>query len=262
MPQLLTIINTTLRKSLIVSLFLFLLSTSCKKGHSTDCFKSNGPDITEFRYPGDFKNIELHSQMDVYIYQGNEYKVEVTAGKHIIKNIKTTVTNNLLSIENTSVCNFVRGYKRKVKINITVPFVSKIFNYSVSPIIFDSNFRQDSTLNVRAESSGDTYINGAFNEVITSSHGNGDVYLSGSSKTLLMYSNGTNYTHAENFRVTEKVFISTYSIADAYFNLEGLSRFEYYIWSEGNIYYTGTPQTIANLGEGKADGKGLLIKQD
>ena len=141
MYQLPTIIKTTLRKSLIVYLFLFLLSTSCEKGHSADCFKSNGSDITETRYPGDFKNIEVSAQMDVYIYQGNEYKVEVTAGKHIIENIKTTVTNNLLSIENTSVCNFVRGYKRKVKINITVPFVSKIFRaVNIKPVFFSGSY--------------------------------------------------------------------------------------------------------------------------
>lgn len=92
------------------------------------------------------------------------------------------------------------------------------------------------------------------------SHGNGDIYLQGSANNLLVYTNGTNYTHAENFRVSDLAYISSYSLGHAYFNLKGTATFQYYIWSEGNVYYSGNPGTIANLGN--SDAKGQLIQRD
>ncbi len=246
----------------VISLLFLLIFFSCKKGHELDCFRSNGSEISEARYPGKFKNVEVKGNIEVNIRQGSEFKVEVVAGKNIIKHVFTIVTDTLLKIENTSSCNFVRGYKRKIVVNITMPYVSKIFNYGVSSVRMDSNFNQDSLLYVRNENIGDTYINGKFNLVNTSSHGAGDIYLSGSSKTLLIYSNGTNFTFAEKFAVTDQIFISSYSIGDAFLNLEGVAKFEYYIWKQGNIFYYGNPQSINNLGAGTSDGKGELIKKD
>ncbi|MDP1801191.1 MAG: DUF2807 domain-containing protein [Bacteroidota bacterium] len=227
-----------------------------------DCFKSTGTEITEVRYPGMFRNIEVRDNIEVNIRQGNEYRVDVIAGKNMVKNVTTVVTDTTLKIGNSATCNFVRGYKRKIVVNITMPYVSKIFNYGVNSIILDAGFNQDSTLYVRNENTGDTYINGKFKLVNTSSHGAGDMYLSGSSKILLVYSNGTNFTFAEKFTVTDQIFISNYSIGDAYLNLQGVTDFGYYIWKQGNIFYYGNPQSINNLGAGKADGKGQLIKKD
>ncbi len=243
-------------------IFLLLFFISCKKGHDLDCFKSTGSEVSDTRYPGKFIDIEVKGKIDVNIFQGNEYKVEVIAGKHLIKNISTTLNDTILKIENSTSCNFVRGYKRTITVNVTMPYVAKIYNYGVSSIVMDAGFNQDSMLYVRNENIGDTYINGNFKTVSTSSHGAGDIYLSGSAKTLLIYSKGTNFTFAQNFTVTDQVFISTYSIGDAYFNLQGVASFEYYIWSKGNIFYSGDPQASNNLGAGKADGKGKLIKQN
>ncbi len=248
--------------NIIAYLFFGTFFSSCKKGHSTDCFKSTGSEISEVRNLDPFKYVEVNDKMEVNIFQGNEYKVEIKAGEHLIKNVQCTITNNLLKIQNTSSCNFVRGYKRKIIVNVTMPFVAKINNKSVSPIVLDAGFKQDTILNVYNESSGDTYVNGVFSTVSTASHGNGDIYLSGSAKILLIYSNGTNFTHAENFSVSDQVFISTYSIGNAYLNLQGVAKFEYYIWKQGNIYYKGTPQTISNLGAGEANGQGELIKEN
>jgi hypothetical protein len=246
-----------MRNALISSLLVLLLF-SCRKENAFDCFKPNGAEVSEIRFPGEFTSVEVYDKINLVIYQGPEMKVEVIAGKNILKNISTNVSSGVLRVENLNTCNFVRGYKKVVKINITLPYLSKITNYGVGPVTIE-NFKQD-TLRVRNENSGDTYINGTYTEVWTSSHGNGDVYLSGSAKSLQIYSNGTNYTRAENFSVSDYLYISTYSIGDAYLNLEGVGKFDYYIWRDGNIYYTGTPKSIYNLGSDSAAGK--VIKLD
>jgi hypothetical protein len=247
---------------LFIYFFLLLFCLACKKGNLTDCFTTNGKEITEIRYVDTFNSLELYSKIDVYIYQGNEYKVEVIGGKHILKNVKCDVINGTLKIENTNICNFVRGYKRKIKVNVTMPFVSKIVNNGIGLIVLDTSFNQDTTLSVKVESAGDVYINGNYKDVFTSSHGNGDVYLSGSSKSLQIYSNGTNFTYAKDFRVSGYLFISTYSLGDAHLNTSEVNQFDYFIWEKGNIYYTGNPLSITNRGANVAFGKGKLIKTD
>lgn len=241
------------------SLLLVMMIASCKKGHRLDCFKGNGDEITETRYPGNFTSFLVHNKIDVEVVQGSECKVEVSAGKNIIKNILTNVINDSLVIENTSTCNWVRGYKKKIKVKLTMPWIKQIYNWGVGPITVDNNFKQDSDLFARNENSGDTYINGNFKTIITSSHGNGDMILSGTAKELLVYTNGTNYTRTENLQVSDHIFLDLYSIGDAYLNLDGLNKFDYHIWSKGNIKYRGNPQTINDLG---SEGSGQLIKLD
>jgi len=197
--------------------------------------------------------------MDVEICQGSEYKVEITAGEYIIKNISTKVKDSLLKLENNNKCNFVRGYKKKIRIKVTVPYLVQVTNYGVGPITVNENFQQDKIF-FKAENSGDTYINGSYDQVRTSSHGNGDMYLRGSAKSLMIYTFGTNYTWAEDFKVSDYLFISTRSLGDAFFNLDGVNTIDYLIYDEGNIYYKGSPVRMNNFSEVSAKGK--AIRQD
>lgn len=232
---------------------------SCTKETALDCFKSNGKDVTEIRYPGEFRVVQAYDNLEVNIVHGSEYKVEITAGEHIIKNISTKVVAETLKLDNTNTCNFVRGYKRKVKMTITAPYLDQASNYGVGPVTIEEGFDQDKFF-VLAENSGDVYLNGNFGELRTSSHGNGDMYLKGKTKRLLVYSNGTNFTWADGLEVTDYIFISTYSIGDAYLNLDSTGTIDYYIWSDGNIYYKGPAHSTKRL---NADAtRGRLIQEN
>lgn len=239
-------------------LILCLAFLSCKKENALDCFKSNGPDKTELRSVSRFDSIEIKNNIEVSIEKGNYYSVEITAGKHILKNVSATVKNGLLTLENNNTCNFVRGYKRKIKVHIVTPRVKKVSNLGVGVTKIDGGFNND-TLRLRAENSGDMYVNGNFDFLYASTHGNGDFYISGTAKNLLIYSFGTNFIRAENMQVSDHIYVSTTSVGDCYFNCTNLLLFDYYIYSDGNIYYTGNPSTINKLG---GDGKGTLIKQN
>jgi hypothetical protein len=240
-------------------LCLVIVFASCKKENAFDCFKSNGPETTETRYPGSFTAIELNDKIEVTVFKGAEYKVEVIAGRHIIKNISAQITDGILKIVNNNKCNFVRGYKRVIKINITVPYLYKITNNSVEDVIFDPEFSQDSII-VDAESSGDIHINGKYNYIQTSSNGNGDVYISGSCSTLFVFTNGTNYLWADGLSVSDYAYIETLSKGDCYFNASDLKKFGYSIQGDGNIYYEGNPGVISGTADNT--GKGKVIKQD
>ncbi len=219
-----------------------------------DCFKSNGKQITETRSPGEFDQVQIKDKMEVLIQYGSEHRVEISAGEHIISNIKSEVQGGVLKLDNTNTCNFVRGYKHNIRVVITLPYLRKLEHLGVGPATI--NLDQDSIF-IRAENSGDTYLNGHFDEVRTSSHGNGDFYLNGTTNSLMVFSFGTNFLKAKNMLVNNYVYISTYSVGDMEINVSDHSLVDYLIWNGGNIYYTGHPLTLRNLSE--KDAKGRLI---
>lgn len=138
-----------------------------------------------------------------------------------------------------------------------MPYLKFIKNNGVSTINIQ-NFNQD-TLVVRAESSGDINISGNYNEIRTSSHGNGDMYVSGTANSFNIYTNGTNFVHAENLVVKNFVFVQTLTLGDCFINGSELQEFVYNIGSSGNVYYTGNPPIITDVSEVKAKGK--VIKE-
>lgn len=223
-----------------------------------DCFKSNGTEITDSRTPGQFKIIKTYDKIDLNITKGSEFKVEVVAGKNVIKNIKTKVADGILTIDNNNKCNFVRGYKRKVTVNVTSPYLVRVENHGVGTTTFSESYAQD-TIQLLAENSGDIILHGTFNQVRTSSHGNGDIYLNGSCNSLYVYTYGTNVLKCENFTINNYVFVETISIGDCFINAPNGGKLEYNIWRSGNIYYKGNPAEINSF---KGDGKGELIKKD
>jgi hypothetical protein len=238
---------------------IFFLIAACTKDHALDCFKSNGSDITELRTPGDFTTVEVNDKINLNVIKGAEYKVEVTAGRHIIKNITTKISDHVLKLDNTGKCNFVRGYKREVTVTITAPYIKQIISKGVGTVNFDGSYNQD-TLQVKTEGSGDIHVRGIYNQIATVANGNGDIYLEGSCNSLYAYSNGTNFLHGENMLVNNYIFVQTLSIGDCYVNATQAFKLDYDLWNIGNIYYTGNPAIIADVGEGS--GKGKVIKKD
>lgn len=245
-----------MKKILGIFILISFFLNSCNKENQFDCFKSTGKEVSEIRDLPSFNQITLENQINLNISQGANFNVEVIAGKNIIKNILTKVKNGILTIENNNKCNFVRGYKRVITVNVTVPFIKLVQNNGVGVMTFDKNFHQD-TISIKAESSGDIILNGTYNEIISSSHGNGDIYLNGICNTLFVYSNGTNYLHAENLTAKDYLFVETLSIGDCYVNLNSCQKFDYNIWSDGNIYYKGSAVSFHSVGEGRGKGKAI-----
>lgn len=246
-----------IRFSIYVLLAFVLLS--CGKDTRWACFTPYGSEVSEVRSLEAFTYVEGYNKIDVTISQGSEQKVEVIAGKHIIKNIKTTVKDGVLQIEDKNTCNFVRGYKHVMKVNITMPSLVKASNFGVGTIRLSDNFRQDSVFAL-CENSGDIRISGTYKKIQTSSHGNGDIYLSGTSEVLMAYSSGVNFLQAFDLTVTGYIFVASLSLGDCNINAAEADLVQYDITDRGNIQYKGTPGAIN--GTIRPDAKGQLIKVD
>ncbi len=241
---------------LVLYLFLFLLFSACSKQSAGDCFKSTGPETTEVRYPGTFNTIELYANMELTIIKSNACKVELIGGKNVLKNMSTKVTGSVLSLENLNKCNFVRGYKKKIKANIYLPYLKNLINYGVASIHMDEAFVQDS-IKLAAESSGDIFVSGNFDYIHAISNGNGDLYLKGNCKSFYLYSNGTNFVWAQDLIISNDAYVETHTLGDCYINATQLKKFEYSVVKAGNIYYSGSPTKISDFSPAGAKGKAI-----
>lgn len=235
-----------------------LLLCSCRKENTLDCFRPNGPTVTETRKTGPFFHVTVYDNMDVFIRQGPSFEVKVTSGKNIISDIITEVRDSTLVLENLNICNFVRGYRRRTAVSITTPNVTRVTNNGVGPVWLEPGLTQE-FIRIRTESSGDVHIKGTYTTIETSAHGNGDIYLEGFSKNLFIYTYGTNYLYGQKMAVDDYMFVSTESLGDILLDCTRLGQLDYIINSSGNIVYTGNPAIIRNLGKSKT-ATGRLIQ--
>jgi hypothetical protein len=240
-------------------LIAFVVFCSCNKDSAPDCFKSNGKEASDLRYFTPFKAILVNDNIEIHLFQGNEYKAEVIGPKNLLPKIITSINDTTLVIKNTNKCNFVRGYKRKIQVWITLPKINYCENNSVSTFEIDPNFVQD-TLRVRCASSGDLILNGKYKSLFISNHGNGNVILDGECKELLIYTSGLNFIYAQKMVVKEYVYVASLSLGDVYINGGILIQLDCHIHNAGNIYYTGNPVVFNKTSENF--GKGKIIKLD
>jgi hypothetical protein len=241
-----------------IFLLLFVLQLlSCRKENAGDCFKANGQEVSQTRNPGEFLEVEVFDKIELHVKQGAACKVEITAGKNLMKNLHTSIEEGRLKIDNRNTCNFVRGYKRGIKVVVTMPYLKYLQNSGVGTAYVE-DFRQD-TLVVRAESSGDVHVSGHFNEIRTSSHGNGDMYLEGSCNSFYIYTYGTNYVHAGQLRARDFSFVHSITLGDCTVNTDSTRFFSCNVESDGNVYYQGEPLLLVDYS--KKVSKGRLIKK-
>ncbi len=245
-------------KKIVLIVLIFVGFFSCKKENRGDCFKGNGAQTTEVRTLEPINAIEVYDNIEVNIYQSTEAKIEVNAGKNLLSNIKTKVKDGRLTIQNNNTCNFVRGYKKQIVVNVYAPYVKYLKHIGVQTISVN-DFNQD-TIYIRAENSGETKIRGNYTQISTSSHGNGTIYVTGTTNLFFGYMSGTNFLYAPDLKINNYAFVETISYGDTYLDLTNTPKFECNIWRDGNIYYKGNPSVINNFYN--EEGKGELIKQD
>lgn len=228
---------------------------SCSKKSGSSCFNSYGKEISQLRSVETFTSLEVNDKVLVKLKLGTTQHVEVVAGENVIRNIKTTVSDGVLKIEDRNTCSFVRGYKHTVSINIVVPYIVKVTNNGVSNVYL-SEINQDSIL-LRAGNTGDIYVDGNLKIIKSSSHGNGDVYLSGFAEQLAVYSNGENFFNSTNLKVRDYIFVANLSLGNCDINADGTGLVQYTIESKGNVRFSGRPSAIN--GSIKEGAKGQLI---
>lgn len=231
--------------------FVFsLLLACCQKDNAPGCLKASGKITSATRQPGAFTAIRLNSKMDLEIIQGPNCEVTFTCGEHLLNKLSAEIRNDTLLLDNHNTCNVVRGYKKGIRVSVTLPLLKALVNNSVARITA-SGMVQDS-LYIKTESSGDVHVEGRFGWLRCVSSGNGDIYLSGTAREFFAFANGTNYIRADDLLVSDHIQLETMTLGDCYLNATGLHLLDYAIRKTGRVFYHGTPLQLRNLGDSGA----------
>jgi hypothetical protein len=216
-----------------------------------DCFKSTGHIITEERNVTGFSGIFVSENINLFLTQDSVYSVKVEAGEHLMPLITTELIQGSLFIKNKNKCNWVRSYKPKINVFVSLPTLIFIQNSGSGTIITTNTFTGDSLRFYSINSSGDLTLNMDVKKCYLTIHtGCLNVNAYGKADNLDVYYNGNGMIHCENVSA-KQVSVTNKSTGDIYVNA---SEVLYYnITCYGNIYYYGNPPVITgnNTGDGE-----------
>ncbi len=246
------------RKSFLAIGFGVLLMTGgCHKAPLCDCFDSAGSKASQIRLVPYFNQISVQDNVNVFITQGSPEQVTIEGGSNLIPNIGADVTGVVLNLKNNNICNWLRSYKKSIiNVYITMPELISVTNVGYGKVQSVGTINSDSLVLNTKNSSGDIQLD--VNARFINSHlfGTADLTLSGQCQTFLCdFYGGTGFIYNSNLVVLGYAFLSSNTTGDSYINCTG--TFTAKIYSEGSIYYSGSP-ILQFYPEG---GSGKLIKQ-
>lgn len=229
-------------KQLLILFLCLLLLNSCEKGHWDDCITSNGKIKTDYREFKAFSTIELDDRIDLDLIWDSIYSIKVEAGSGIIDNIVTEIKEDKLSIFNVNKCNFVRSYKKKIKVTVSSNLYHEIIYRGSGTINCLNQIKSDIFKLDCWEASGNISLDLKSKESYIKSHtGPTTITVKGSTDYSVLYLKGVGEILAQNYSAynsyvintnTGEIFQSTQNILDAF------------IESKGDIYSYGVPNTL------------------
>ena len=222
-------------------LLIFFLGFSLGSCEKNNCLSSGGDIVQEERVLEPFQNIETYNNFEIYLKNDTVHKVEIEAGEKLIPFIETEVENNVLTIKDSNKCDFLKGYDTK-KLYISVDTLKEITINEASDLYTVDTFKVHS-LKVKFLSQL------GYCDIIVDAHlfqlqvwyASGDFKVGGNVYSAYLNAESTSFIYAEGLNNTG-CRVSSNSMGDCYVKA---GKWMYYkIKDSGNIYYTGTPDTI------------------
>ena len=218
--------------------------SSCKKAPLTV-----GSIVTEIRELPDFTEVHVNDNINISLVRSDTCYIEITTGKNIIDNITTEVNNGVLSICNTTTCNWIRPYDYTLH--------ATLYFKDITNFIFASSGTLDTKNNYTGQIVSPNYyrfeIHGGSGDVDLNVNNCNDlriVYQYGSSylnlhgednHNLVIYKRSYGVIEAQNYDA-ETVHVTTDSPSDCY--ISASESIDATINNLGNIYYKGDPASI------------------
>ncbi len=232
-----------------------LMLISCSKVEDRACVKSVGEETTLEILTPQIDRLFLHEHLEYVLVQDTVEKVVLIGGKNLLNFVIVDVSDGLLDISNTNKCNFLRSYKKKIRVEIHfIELINIHFEGTESLTNKDTLQFNWMTFLIR-DGAGPVALN--FNaDVIyaTVSHGWGDFTFNGTVNyaNLNVRSNG----FCDTYGLKVKDSLTVISNTQGYVKVNANKvKFKSQIDLDGDIYYKGIPTLI----KFNQFGKGVLI---
>ncbi len=232
-------------KFITVALLVPVIFSSCQK------IKGKGDVVTETRSTGSFSKVSLAMDATVYLTNGPELSVEVSAQENLLPYIQTKLENDRLVIKVKN--NTVLGHHEPINVRITAPYVTAL-DVSGSGLIDVQNEWLGTTLETNISGSGKISLAqvqcGTLKANIS---GSGDIEAHGgqaASEDLTISGSGS-----IEFRyvIASDVSANISGSGDIYTQAGDL--LDATISGSGNVYYLGNPQINVHI-----SGSGNVMK--
>lgn len=237
-----------LRRAAVLLLSGSCLST-CKP--EIDCFKSNGPVITQRRaVDRRTRTVLVYDNVDLTIVPDTAIYAEVEAGEHVIDGLTLTAPDpQSLALHNTNRCNWTRSYDSPHAVRLHVPHLTDVRLLGYGSIRTARRWTQD-TLFVHLLGDGDIHLNVASQYLYTDMYELGDFTLSGTADEFHPIVGGIGFLFADSL-VARACFLETTrtSLGDAHLRATQVLLGTHA--SKGTLYYAGNPGSLGIRGAGR-----------
>jgi len=237
------------------SIIFLILIFSCNKDSFVDPFQNYGKIIEIEKNLEQFDSLIIKSYFVVNLVQDTINKIKIKGGENIISDVSINLNNGNLTLTNLNKGLFTHPQKyveielhfknlslimaqNACSINSVNEIVSQEIGLIFSTKIAEANIKLNSTTFYFWNSRG------------------GKLTLSGNVNSLKIWNFNLNVVDASQLKA-DYVLFENHSITDCYVNV--LETFDCKIFSTGNVYYKGNPQTI-NYEEN--ENKGKLFKME
>ena len=235
--------------------FVLLFTNACKKENMCDCLKSTGSNTTDYRNISGFTKIDLHNNVDLIITPGKTFDCKVTAGRHLVDMITTEVSGQTLVIKNKNKCNWVRSFKNKFTVEVSMPVLEALYYDGSGTVTSTDTIRTGYfTMNGWNCSGSVRLLLNCQAAWLALNSGTSDLTATGYSGTSYIYSGSTGPLHCHNLS-SDFTYITNNSTNDCYVSVQKEMNADLPL--TGNIYYSGKPYHIQK----QLTGTGKLIHQ-
>ena len=232
----------------ILYIILILLFSGCSSDKGWDCIQTAGDIVQQEITVAPFEKILVWERTKLFIQQGEEQKIVIETGEHLMNDVEVFVTNGKLEIHNNNACNLTRDYGI-TKVFVTTPNITEIRS-STGYAIESIGILRFPSLTLLSEdqdkdqyhSDGDFKLNLEVNKLDIVANGISKFYLSGSAENASfgLYS-GNGRIFSEDLTV-QNLYVYSRSTADMIVNPQQSIRGK--IVSLGNVISKNRPPIV------------------
>lgn len=221
-----------------------LLVIGCRKPEDRDCFKTVGDDTTLEIVPPSFNKILLREHLEYVLVQDSVEKIVLHGGKNLLNFVNVEMVDDVLEISNENKCNFLRTYKRKIKVEIHFIDLLNIHFEGTEALTNKGVLEFNWLTFLIRDGAGPVKLNFNAQSVnATISHGWGDFTFTGNVgyANLNVRSNG--YCDTYGMQVQDSLTVISNTQGSVKVNANNV-KLKAQIDADGDIYYRGIPTSI------------------
>lgn len=239
------------RVSLLIMIFLSVTLGSCVFDDWDQGVSGNGNVIEESRDISGFKGVLVSSGIDVYLSEGNDFKVMVEADENLMEVILTELKGSMLFV-GTERYGIRRA--RSKKVFVTLPELEKLKISSAGDCVGQTPFNCKD-LDLSISSAGDLSLEVNADRIFLDLNSSGDARIEGTANLLKVSLSSAGDLNAFDLKA-KKVDVDVSSAGSA--SVFATDEISMNVSSAGKIYYMGDAEVIRS----RTSSAGDIIKKN